>query len=802
MTELVGQLVERKSKKLVKQKGVLPWVDFKHEILMRFTNQREGGLALSRFLSTREVDSYERLEQLLKDARKIKEGKGISVSHLMREVISRAPAGIKSLLLQIAGNGASWETFLREAENAAWIVFPEKILGGVEPQSLDAKDVLYISKGSKNPAKAKEQFCHYHGKGNHTTNKCEVVKKMEEQGWSRTLRKMPVRAIRETQEEHSEGMNKAFERYRGPNKVTKSNKNPFFVSGKIGEVSMPILIDTGADATLVSKRTLKGNLRGLKKTGIRLRPACGGLIEVLGKLENTEIDIGDHKIVADAVVTAEVPDGYAIIGTDAITNNKKVFASLIGERILGTSLNKFNKHTTRQISMETLVEEHKEMFKTEIDELTKCSTAKHRIEVEDCLPVNQRNIQVPKVWESELDAEVAKLLKAKVIRESKSPWASRVVPVKKKNGEIRMCIDFRKLNTVTLKDSYPLPRIDEIVDEMGKACVFSTLDATSGYYHIELEENDKEKTAFRWKNGLFEFNRMPFGLCNAPATFQRVMDTILRDISNEFVIPYLDDIIVYSKNKEDHVQRLRQVLDRIKKAGLALNLKKCKFFKEEIEILGCIVGQGIVKPDKLKVEALNKFKKPENIKELRSFLGLANYCRGFIPKLASMEIPLNALLKGQTKRSTRKIEWCKKSNEAFEEIKKSLNMETIRAQPNFNKKFILTTDASEYAIGAILSQEDEDGNDKMVYAFSKAMDSAQKNYSVTDKELLAVVKATEHFRRYLLGKEFVLRTDHKALVHLAEAKNPTSRMLRWALKLQEYQYQVEYLEGEKMGQTD
>lgn len=553
---------------------------------------------------------------------------------------------------------------------------------------------------------------------------------------------------------------------------------------------------------MVSKRTLKGNLRGLKKTGIRLRPACGGLIEVLGKLENTEIDIGDHKIVADAVVTAEVPDGYAIVGTDAITNNKKVFASLIGERILGTSLNKFNKHTTRQISMETLVEEHKEMFKTEIDELTKCSTAKHRIEVEDCLPVNQRNIQVPKVWESELDAEVAKLLKAKVIRESKSPWASRVVPVKKKNGEIRMCIDFRKLNTVTLKDSYPLPRIDEIVDEMGKACVFSTLDATSGYYHIELEENDKEKTAFRWKNGLFEFNRMPFGLCNAPATFQRVMDTILRDISNEFVIPYLDDIIVYSKNKEDHVQRLRQVLDRIKKAGLALNLKKCKFFKEEIEILGCIVGQGIVKPDKLKVEALNKFKKPENIKELRSFLGLANYCRGFIPKLASMEIPLNALLKGQTKRSTRKIEWCKKSNEAFEEIKKSLNMETIRAQPNFNKKFILTTDASEYAIGAILSQEDEDGNDKMVYAFSKAMDSAQKNYSVTDKELLAVVKATEHFRRYLLGKEFVLRTDHKALVHLAEAKNPTSRMLRWALKLQEYQYQVEYLEGEKMGQTD
>ena len=214
-------------------------------------------------------------------------------------------------------------------------------------------------------------------------------------------------------------------------------------------------------------------------------------------------------------------------------------------------------------------------------------------------------------------------------------------------------------------------------------------------------------------------------------------------------------------------------------------------------MLGNIVTEGIVKPDKAKIETIRAFKKPETIKELRSFPGLLNYCRGFIPGLAKHEVPLNNLLKGESKRSTKAIAWDETSSKAFEYLRNTLGEETMRAQPDFDKTFILTTDASEYAYGAILSQKQDNGTEKMIYAYSKTMDQAQRNYSVTDKELLGVVKSREHFRRYLFGKKFILRTNHKALIYLANASDPSSRMLRWGLKMQEYQ--IEHIQGELNG---
>ena len=362
-----------------------------------------------------------------------------------------------------------------------------------------------------------------------------------------------------------------------------------------------------------------------------------------------------------------------------------------------------------------------------------------------------------------------------------------------------MCIDFRKLNDITNKDNYPLPRIDEIPDELAGAKFFSSLDATCGYYQIEMEEESKAKIAFRWKSGFYEFNRMPFGLCNAPATFQRMMDLIFRDINRVFVIPYLDDIIIYSRTEEEHIEHLEETLKRLKNAGISLNKKKCKFFKKEICMLGNIVTEGIVKPDKAKIEAIRAFNKPETIKELRSFLGLLNYCRGFIPGLAKHEVPLSNLLKGESKRSIKAITWDETSSKAFEYLRNTLGEETMRAQPDFDKTFILTTDTSGYAYGAILSQRQDNGIEKMIYAYSKTMDQAQRNYSVTDKEPLGVVKSMEHIRRYLLGKKFILRTDHKALIYLANASDPSSRMLRWRLKMQEYEYQIEHIQGELNG---
>ena len=323
------------------------------------------------------------------------------------------------------------------------------------------------------------------------------------------------------------------------------------------------------------------------------------------------------------------------------------------------------------------------------------------------------------------------------------------------------------------------------------------MDATSGYYQIPIAEKDKQKTAFSWKNNLYEFNRMPFGLCNAPSTFQRAMNSILKGKFQDFVFPYLDDIIVFSKTVEEHEKHLILVMNKLKAANLILNQSKCKFFRKEVKILGHIVKEGTVSMDPEKVRALREYKRPESVKELRSFMGLANYCRDYIPRFAETTKPLFDVFKGESKRSEKKIIWDQGKLEAYKFTKKSIEMNTERAQPNFREKFILITDASSYAISAILAQKDAQGKEKMIYAYSKGLDKAQINYSVTDKELLAVVKGIEHFRHFLLGSEFILRTDHKALEYLWSTNNQEGRLMRWALKLQEYKFTPEYIKGEK-----
>ncbi|MGL5707185.1 MAG: reverse transcriptase domain-containing protein, partial [Aeromonas sp.] len=382
------------------------------------------------------------------------------------------------------------------------------------------------------------------------------------------------------------------------------------------------------------------------------------------------------------------------------------------------------------------------------------------------------------------------------IRPSNSPWCSRLVPVQKPDSTLRLCVDYRQLNSHTIKDNYPLPRIDDIIDSLSKASIFSVLDATSGFYQIALNEKDIEKTAFCYKNGLYEFVRMPFGLCNAPGTFQRAMDTIFKKDIHKHVIPYLDDIIIFSKDLESHKSHLDSVLRKIHSAGLVLNKKKCRFFQQEIKILGNLISKGRVRPDPHKVEAIKNYKLPNNIKELRSFLGLCNYTREYIINYAEIALPLFSLLKGETKRSTRQINWDEIKKKAFDKLKQCICDITYRSQPDPENEFILTTDASQHAIGAILSQKNKQGSEEIIYTFSKGLDKAQMNYSVTDKELLAVIKGLEFFRSYLIGKPFVLKTDHKALEYLWSAKNMNSRMLRWSLKIQDYKFKIEYLKGD------
>lgn len=331
-----------------------------------------------------------------------------------------------------------------------------------------------------------------------------------------------------------------------------------------------------------------------------------------------------------------------------------------------------------------------------------------------------------------------------------------VVPVMKKDGTLRLCVDYREINAISTKDRYPLPNIEEIIDNLAECSVFSSLDATAGYHQFLIDKRDRKKTAFRFDGGFYEFVRMPFGLCNAPATFQRAMDKIFTGINGVYVIPYLDDIIVFSKTHDDHNLHIREVLSRLKKNNIVLNEGKCNFSKKEIKILGRVISKGLVKADPTKVEAINGFKMPKTIKELRSFLGLLNFCREFIPGLSSKAKVLFSKLEGFPRKSNKAITLTEEEREVFYNLRQEISKETARCQPNLNGEFIVTTDPSDFAIGGILSQINPDGKEQLIHTFSKTLVAAEKNYSVTDKELLAVVKTLSHFRKYLIGKKLPL----------------------------------------------
>jgi hypothetical protein len=291
------------------------------------------------------------------------------------------------------------------------------------------------------------------------------------------------------------------------------------------------------------------------------------------------------------------------------------------------------------------------------------------------------------------------MLKKNVIRISSSPYAEGIVMALKKDGTLRLCIDYRLLNKITIKDKFPLPRIDDTIDALYGARYFTTLDLLSGYWQIEINEADKHKTAFICELGLFEFNRMPFGLTNAPSTFQRAMNNIFKKELYKYVLVYLDDIIIYSKTFEDHLVHLRRVFELLLSAGLRLNRTKCEFFKNKIDYLGYIVSKDGIAPNMKKIESITKYPEPTNQKELGSFLGLASYYRKFVRAFAEKAHPLTAL----TKKSAQ-WKWGTEERDAFNCIKQCLTTKPILGYPDFTREFIIYTDASGYGIGAVLAQ--------------------------------------------------------------------------------------------------
>ena len=449
-----------------------------------------------------------------------------------------------------------------------------------------------------------------------------------------------------------------------------------------------------------------------------------------------------------------------------------------------------------------LLDKYHSVFATSPTDLGITSVIQHEIDTGDARPIRQAPRRPPKAFEHEEEQAIREQLAAGVLRESKSPWASPVVFVRKKDGSARPCVDYRKLNDVTRKDAYPLPRIDDCLDSMSGANLFSTIDLQSGYWQIEVKESDRPKTAVVTRYGLYEYQTMPFGLCNAPSTFQRCMELVLRGMQWKILLVYLDDIIVFSSDFEQHVSNLEEVLERLSEAGLKLKPSKCEFFRKEVSFLGHVVTAAGIKTDPRKVEAVQEWAVPNTVTELRSFLGFCSYYRKFIRNFADIAGPLHRLLE-----AGRTFAWDSDCQKAFEKLKSRLAGDTVMAYPNDTDMFILDTDASDRAIGSALSQlqwnEEKQCREERPIAYaSKSLSKTQRRYCTTRRELLAVVAFVNHFRHFLLGRKFLIRTDHSALRWLMSFKEPSDQTARWIEILSQFNFVIEHRAGKKHGNAD
>ena len=443
-----------------------------------------------------------------------------------------------------------------------------------------------------------------------------------------------------------------------------------------------------------------------------------------------------------------------------------------------------------------LLKKYSNSFSKSDEDVGRTGIVRHKINTENAHPIKQPLRRTPVHLNSEIDKQIDDMLQRDVIQPSSSPWASGIVIVSKKDGTKRFCVDYRKLNDVTVKDSYPIPRIDDSLEQLSGAQWFSCLDLNAGYWQVEVDEADREKTAFTSRRGLFEFKTMPFGLCNAPATFERLMETVLAGLNWQICLIYLDDIIVHGESFEAMLTNLDRVLSKLQEAGLKLKPRKCQLFKKEVEYLGHIVSASGIKTDPKKIQAVRDWPEPNNVTELRSFIGLCSYYRRFILGFANIAKPLHRLTsKGEP------FVWTCECSQAFEKLKNCLCEAPTLAHPDFTKEFILDTDASDFAIGAVLSQV-FDGKERVIAYASKTLTKAERRYCVTRKELYALVHFVKYFRHYLYGKKFTIRTDHGSLRWLMQYKNPEGQVARWLEILSSFNMKIIHRPGRSHRNAD
>ncbi|CAI6355228.1 unnamed protein product [Macrosiphum euphorbiae] len=561
-----------------------------------------------------------------------------------------------------------------------------------------------------------------------------------------------------------------------------------------------------------------------KISSVKLKPRTETIVGIQiadPLIESKEIYIHKQELVKDVYCSSTVSivnNGRAIVSMLNISEETKSMSEIDLNKILyDTEYEIYNVESTndhneriarlKQIiitdhmdeiekqSIYEICERYNSIFHLEGDVLTYTNVGTHSIKLKkDQPPIYRRPYRLPHAQQDEIHSQIQKMEENGIIEKSRSPWNSPLLLVQKKmdnsgKQKFRVVVDFRALNEATINEFHPLPNITEILDQLGNSQLFSLLDLSSGFYQILMEKDSRELTAFSTNQGHWHFKRMIQGMKTSPGTFQRVMNSALAGLIGIKCLVYLDDIIVYGKNLYDHNEKLIEVFERLRISNLKLQPDKCNFLKRECVYLGHVITKDGIKPDERKLKAVVEFPIPTTVKNIKSFLGLSGYYRKFINSYSAIAKPLTNLLKKDTS-----FVWSNECQKSFDTLKAALCSEPVLKYPDFTKTFLLTTDASNKALGAILSQG-EIGKDLPICYASRTLNKSEGNYSTTELECLAIIFGVKQFRPYLYGRKFIILSDHRPLTWLFNLKNPLSKLARWRIQLEKYDYEIRYKPG-------
>eukprot|EP00253_Pinus_taeda_P014522 PITA_14522 len=598
--------------------------------------------------------------------------------------------------------------------------------------------------------------------------------------------------------------------------------------GKISNLSIAVLIDPGAILSYVSPKIVQQcKLQSEKFKNPRLvQLATGAKRRVLAKINNCSLTIAGQPIVADLNI---LPLGSydILIGMDWLEKHwslvncktktiyykddrreqqelqgikhpvqiRPITASQLAKcirkkcQIYAIQVGYANqKDKTAMLGNIPVVQEFADVFPEEVPGLPPKRDVDFTIElIPGAAPVSRAPYRMSAPELTELKMQLQELLDKNYIRPSVSPWGAPVLFVKKKDGTFRMCIDYRQLNKLTIKNKYPLPRIDELFDQVKGETLFSKIDLRSGYHQIRIKEEDITKTAFRTRYGHYEFVVLPFGLTNAPATFMCLMNSVFHKFLDKFVLIFIDDILIYSRSRKEHEENLRVVLQTLREHQLYANFCKCDFFKEEIQYLGHVITKEGIAVDPEKIRTIMEWPIRKDVVDIRSFMGLAGYYRRFVEGFSRVAYPITSLQK-----KGKIFKWTSECQQSFEQLKHLLTTAPILSIADPNKDYVVCTDASKEGVGGVLMQEG-----RVIAYESRKLKEHEQKYSAYDLELAAVIHALKMWRHYLLGRKFLLLTDHHSLTNYFSQPTLNTRQARWEDFLSGFDFEIKHLKGKE-----